>query len=69
MFLLCSFILALLFFVLSPGVLLTLPPSHNCGPFLQMHDHENCATSLAAAAVHSVVFFVVVSLIMYFYRK
>ena len=69
MFVLYAFLLALLFFVLSPGVLLTLPPGHNCGAFLQMQDHENCATSYLAAGVHSVVFFVVVVVAMYFCRK
>ena len=69
MFVFYAFLLALLFFLLSPGVLLTLPPGHNCGAFLQMQDHENCATSYWAALVHAFVFFVVVVIAMYFCRK
>ena len=46
---------ALLFFLLSPGVLLTLPPSSG-GIWMSRQ------TSLAAAAVHAVVFVVVMRL-------
>lgn len=53
MFHLC---LAILFFVLSPGVLLTLPPGSR-GIF------ASGQTSLAAAAVHALVFMVVAHLL------
>ena len=42
----------LLFFLLSPGVLLTIPP---CSKGL----YVSCQTSILAAAVHAVVFVVV----------
>ena len=48
--------LAVLFFVLSPGVLLTLPPGSR-GVF------ASGQTSLAAAAVHALVFMVAVHLL------
>ena len=43
---------AVLFFVLSPGVLLTLPPGSK-GIFM------SCQTSILAAAVHAIVFMLV----------
>ena len=46
----------LLFFVLSPGVLLTIPPSSK-GLFL------SCQTSVTAALVHAVVFVAVTYLL------
>ena len=46
----------LLFFVLSPGVLLTIPPGSK-GLFL------SCQTSVTAALVHAVVFVVVTYLL------
>jgi len=49
-------IAGLLFFVLSPGVLLTLPPGSR-GIFL------SCQTSVTAAAVHAVVFIAVTYLL------
>jgi ammonia channel protein AmtB len=51
-------IAAVLFFVLSPGVVLTLPPGSR-GVFCSGQ------TSLAAAAVHAVVFFAVGYVLMY----
>ena len=56
MFHLC---LAIIFFILSPGVLLTLPPGGK-GVF------ASGQTSLAAAAVHALVFMVVVHLLWTF---
>ena len=53
MFHLC---LAIIFFVLSPGVLLTLPPGSR-GVF------ASGQTSIAAAAVHALVFMVAVHLL------
>jgi Protein of unknown function (DUF3339) len=49
-------LIAVLFFVLSPGVLLTLPPGSR-GIF------ASGQTSLAAAAVHALVFMVAVHLL------
>lgn len=46
------FICGILFFILSPGVLLTLPPGSK-GVFMSRQ------TSLIAAAVHAVVFVIV----------
>lgn len=68
--LICSLIMGLLFFVLSPGILLTLPPSSGCsGVFMQLKDYKDeCATSYAAAAVHAVVFALVVFAICYLYK-
>jgi hypothetical protein len=56
-----SFTLIVLFFVLSPGVLLTIP-SGGRGLF------NSLQTSLAAAAVHAFVFVIVLKMINpYFY--
>jgi hypothetical protein len=58
-----ALISALLFFVLSPGVLLTIPPKCNGlnGMFFQAWKEENndCSSSVQVALFHSVVFFVV----------
>ncbi len=53
-----------LFVLLSPGVLLTLPPksfvdpsnSASCGPFLQLTGDAGCATNWVAVFVHALVF-------------
>ena len=50
------FLLAALFFVLSPGVLLTLPPGSK-GIWM------SCQTSVPAAIVHSLVFVLVLHLL------
>lgn len=71
-----SLVFGILFFVLSPGVLLTLPPSssifpeekaldcNNGGVFAQIGNGGGrggaCATTYAAVAVHSVVFMLIV---------
>lgn len=58
-----ALILALLFFVLSPGVLLTIPPKCDGlnGMFFQAWKQENkdCSSSVQVSLFHSVVFFVV----------
>lgn len=55
---------ATLFFVLSPGVLLTLPPCNGGKVLLSLQDdNDNCATSYTAAAVHALVFGVLVFLL------
>ena len=56
MFHLC---LAILFFVLSPGVLLTLPPGSR-GVF------GSGQTSVMAAAVHAIVFMIAVHLLWFY---
>jgi hypothetical protein len=55
-----SFWLAALFFVLSPGVLLTLPPGSK-GIF------RSGQTSIAAAIVHALVFVLVLSCCKHFF--
>jgi len=52
-----KFILFALFFILSPGVLLTLPPGSK-GVWM------SCQTSVAAALVHALVFVVLYTLCM-----
>ena len=55
--LVCFFVSAILFFFLSPGVLLTLPPKCDNNVFMALKDDEDCcSTSYTAAAVHSLVF-------------
>jgi hypothetical protein len=62
--LVCAFVGAVLFFVLSPGVLLTLPPKCNNKVFLALKDDkQGCSTSYMAAFVHSLVFGVVMFLL------
>jgi hypothetical protein len=64
--LICAGILSVLFFLLSPGVLLTLPPNNSCNVFMQLHkNNDECATSYQAALVHSVVFFIVALLVIH----
>lgn len=55
-----ALIAAALFIVLSPGVLVTLPPTKDCGAFGQIYKAENrkCATSIVAVLVHGIVFLV-----------
>lgn len=56
------FALSLLFLLLSPGVILTLPPNKketdsDCGIFFQLaNGNNNCATSWYSVLVHTVVF-------------
>lgn len=51
---------AVLFFALSPGVLLTLPPCKDGSPFIALHKdndkNDNCVTSYEAAGLHAVIF-------------
>jgi hypothetical protein len=48
---------AILFFALSPGVLLTIPNSKDCSVMIPIiRGKKECATSFAAVAVHSLVF-------------
>jgi hypothetical protein len=58
--LVCAVVCAVLFFLLSPGVLLTLPPVCKGGFLMQLKEKKGgCATSYTAAAVHALVFGVV----------
>ncbi len=61
--LVCSIVGAILFFVLSPGVLLTLPPKCHGKVLVALKDDNCCSTSYAAAGVHAVVFGIVMFLI------
>jgi len=66
----CSIVGAVLFFVLSPGVLLTLPPKCHNKVFLALKDDKNCcSTSYAAAGVHALVFGLVLFLLCFFICK
>ncbi len=47
---------AVLFFVLSPGVLVTIPPSSNCGFFIQLKKNKYCSSSYTAVAVHTLIY-------------
>lgn len=51
-----ALIAAGLFIALSPGVLVTLPPSKDCNAFGQIYSNKACATSIVAVLVHSLVF-------------
>ena len=63
-------IAAVLFFLLSPGVLLTLPPSDMCSPIAQFLSGDgNCATSLPAVAVHTLIFALLFGLIAWMLLK
>jgi hypothetical protein len=55
-----NFILFALFFILSPGVLLTLPPGSK-GVWM------SCQTSVAAALVHALVFVVLYTVVKNYY--
>lgn len=77
-----SLVFGILFFVLSPGVLLTLPPSSSIFPdekegnlckggvFTQIGIGSGrggmCATTYASVAVHSVVFMLLVFVLCWF---
>ena len=53
----CALIGALLFFALSPGILLTLPPKCKGKVFVALKDDDNgCATSYGSAALHAALF-------------
>lgn len=56
-------LLALLFFLLSPGVILTLPPVGGAGKIF-----FSGKTSIAAAAVHALVFVVVLCFLKSYVR-
>ncbi len=60
-------VLAILFILLSPGVVLTLPPNENCNIFYAlMDDDSRCATSYMSVIVHSIVFVLAVYGVKYF---
>lgn len=78
--LMASLVFGALFFALSPGVLLTLPPTHllfkeaegSCThnglwvQIAQMGGEGCCATSYQAVAVHTVVFMLLVFICCWF---
>lgn len=59
----------ILFFLLTPGVILTLPPTSNCGPFIQLSTNKSCATSYTATVLHSLVYIVVFGAFVMWRRK
>jgi Protein of unknown function (DUF3339) len=54
-----ALVAAILFFILTPGVLLTIPPASGCGLFVQLTKNKSCSTSYMAAGVHTLVFLIV----------
>ena len=61
---------AFLFFVLSPGVLLTLPPKCKGKWLLALKDDKNCcSTSYFAAFIHAIVFAIVSFFLCFFLCK
>ena len=63
--LMCGAACAVLFFALSPGVLITIPPKCPNKIFMNIKKDNGCSTSYESAAVHSVIFWLVASLICY----
>lgn len=59
---------AVLFFVLSPGVLVTVPPSSNCGFFLQLKKNRYCASSYTAVTVHTIIYAVALFALLQLYK-
>jgi hypothetical protein len=48
---------AILFLLLSPGILVTVPNSKDCGAMIPIiRGKKECATSILAVLVHSVIF-------------
>lgn len=65
-----ALVAAILFFILSPGVVLTLPPTSGCGSFAQLGSNQSCATSYTAVGLHALVFLIVfVGFIMWRKKK
>ncbi len=63
-----SLILAVLFFMLTPGVILSVPPKPGCSnwvdiPFMN-NTPSSCKADLTQALVHSIVFGIVTYLII-----
>lgn len=52
----CAVFFAVLFFILSPGILVTLPPACSGKVFMGMKDDKSCATSYTSVFVHALVF-------------
>jgi hypothetical protein len=60
-------VLMILFILLSPGVVLTLPPNEGCNIFYAlMDDDSKCATSYVSVIVHSIVFALAIYGVKYF---
>lgn len=64
-----AIVAGLLFFVLTPGVIVTLPPSSGCGPFIQLNGTKSCASSYIATAIHSLVFVIVFTVFIMWRKK
>lgn len=64
-----AIVAGLLFFVLTPGVIVTLPPSSGCGPFIQLNGAKSCASSYIATAIHSLVFVIVFTVFIMWRKK
>ncbi len=64
---------AALFFLLSPGVLLTLPPNEGCEFLAQLLTRGDsgmtCATSITAVGVHTLVWAILFGLFAWWYLK
>lgn len=60
---------AVLFAVLSPGVLVTIPPTSNCSMFIQLKKNRYCASSYGAVAVHTIVFAVLLYVFLEFSKS
>lgn len=66
----CSLFAGILFFALSPGVILTLPPEDGCDVFFQLgKSHGGCSTGWGPVIVHSFVFAFIVFAICFFYGR
>lgn len=58
--LVCALLMSLLFFLLSPGVFLTLTThkKSGCGYWMELQNEDGgCATSYEAVGIHTAVFF------------
>lgn len=60
----CAVVLAVMFFLLSPGVLVTLPPKCKGKAIMPIVVDKGCATSHEAALVHALIFGVLAWLVL-----
>ena len=64
-----ALIIGLIFFLLSPGVLLTIPPKCDGKIFLVLRDDTTCcATSYTSAIVHTMIFTLVMYVMFHYYN-
>ena len=52
------FMRTVLFFILSPGIILTLPGNKDCSKFFQAFS-EQCGTSVISALLHGLIFSII----------